>query len=61
MLSLCVDAFKSTLSREEDNVVSLDKDRKVNGTPTFFINGVRHDNSYALETLLAAIEAAMPS
>jgi protein-disulfide isomerase len=33
----------------------------VNGTPTFFINGLRHDDSYALETLLAAIEAAMPS
>ena len=33
----------------------------VNGTPTFFINGVRHDDSYELETLLAAIEAAMPS
>jgi protein-disulfide isomerase len=33
----------------------------VNGTPTFFINGGRHDDSYALETLLAAIEAAMPS
>jgi protein-disulfide isomerase len=33
----------------------------VNGTPTFFINGVRHDDPYELETLLAAIEAAMPS
>ena len=33
----------------------------VNGTPTFFINGVRHDDTYELETLLAAIEAAMPS
>jgi len=33
----------------------------VNGTPTFFINGVRHDDAYELETLLAAIEAAMPS
>ena len=33
----------------------------VNGTPTFFINGVRHDESYELETFLAAIEAAMPS
>jgi protein-disulfide isomerase len=32
----------------------------VNGTPTFFINGVRHDDSHELETLLAAIEAAMP-
>jgi protein-disulfide isomerase len=27
----------------------------VNGTPTFFINGVRHDGSYDLETLLAAL------
>ena len=31
----------------------------VNGTPTFYINGVRHDDSYALETLLAAIEDTM--
>jgi protein-disulfide isomerase len=31
----------------------------VNGTPTFFINGLRHDDSYDVETLLAAIEAAM--
>src|SRR5437588_2114340 len=33
----------------------------VNGTPTFFINGVRHDDSYAMDSLLASIEAAMPS
>src|SRR5213080_379375 len=33
----------------------------VNGTPTFFINGVRRDDSYELEARLAAIEAAMPS
>ncbi len=32
----------------------------VNGTPTFFINGVRHDESYEFDTLLAAIEQAMP-
>jgi protein-disulfide isomerase len=31
----------------------------VNGTPTFYINGVRHDASYDLPTLLAAIEAAL--
>jgi protein-disulfide isomerase len=31
----------------------------VNGTPTFFINGVRHDDSYELETLLAALERAV--
>jgi protein-disulfide isomerase len=27
----------------------------VNGTPTFFINGVRHDDSYDSETLLGAL------
>ena len=30
----------------------------VNGTPSFFINGMRHDGSYDLATLLAAIEEA---
>jgi protein-disulfide isomerase len=30
----------------------------VNGTPTFFINGQRHNGPYDLETLLAAIERA---
>ena len=30
----------------------------VNGTPTFFINGARHDESYDVETLLAALERA---
>jgi len=30
----------------------------VNGTPTFYINGVRHDDAYELETLLAALERA---
>ena len=30
----------------------------VNGTPTFFINGVRYDGSYELEYLQAAIEIA---
>jgi protein-disulfide isomerase len=29
----------------------------VNGTPAFFINGVRHDGSYAFEDLAAAIDA----
>jgi protein-disulfide isomerase len=31
----------------------------VNGTPTFFINGVRHDGAYDFDTLLNAIESAM--
>jgi protein-disulfide isomerase len=30
----------------------------VNGTPTFFVNGVRHNAGYDLETLLAAIRAS---
>jgi len=31
----------------------------VNGTPTFYINGVRHDGSYEIETLLAALERGL--
>jgi protein-disulfide isomerase len=30
----------------------------VNGTPTFFINGVRHDGSFQFESLLAAVMRA---
>ena len=30
----------------------------VNGTPTFFINGMRHDSSFDYDTLLEAVEAA---
>ena len=30
----------------------------VNGTPTFFINGLRHDDAWDFETLLRALEAA---
>jgi len=32
----------------------------VNGTPTFFINGQRHNGSYDFDTLLAALEAVLP-
>ncbi len=31
----------------------------VNGTPTFFINGVRHNGGYALDTLVKAIELVL--
>jgi protein-disulfide isomerase len=31
----------------------------VNGTPSFFINGIRHDGGYDLASLLAAIEEAL--
>jgi len=30
----------------------------VNGTPTFYINGVRHDDSFDTETLLTALQRA---
>jgi protein-disulfide isomerase len=30
----------------------------VNGTPTFYINGARHDDSYDVETMVAALERA---
>jgi protein-disulfide isomerase len=30
----------------------------VNGTPTFYINGKRHDSSYDIDTLLSALERA---
>jgi protein-disulfide isomerase len=30
----------------------------VNGTPSFYINGARYDDSYDLETLVAALEGA---
>ena len=33
----------------------------VNGTPTFFINGVRREDGFDLETLLAALESAGPT
>jgi|SRR5882724_522110 len=33
----------------------------VNGTPTFFINGQRHDASFDYDTLVTAIEAAASS
>jgi protein-disulfide isomerase len=33
----------------------------VNGTPTFFINGARHDGAYDLDVLLEAVERASAS
>ena len=30
----------------------------VNGTPTFYVNGARHDDSYEFDTLLAALQRA---
>jgi protein-disulfide isomerase len=33
----------------------------VNGTPTFYINGLRHDGGYEVESLLGALERAADS
>ena len=33
----------------------------VNGTPTFYINGTRHDDSYDVETMVASLERAATS
>jgi protein-disulfide isomerase len=33
----------------------------VNGTPTFYVNGVRHDDSYDIETLFGALQRAAAS
>jgi len=32
----------------------------VNGTPTFYINGLRHDDSVDFDTLLSAIQRPTP-
>ena len=32
----------------------------VNGTPTFYINGARHDGTYEFEQLVGAVRAALP-
>lgn len=62
-LDLDVDRFASDLKTH----VHRDKVRSsfmsgvrsgVNGTPTFFINGVRHDGDYEFETLSAALSLA---
>jgi protein-disulfide isomerase len=31
----------------------------VNGTPTFFVNGMRHDGGYDLEALLEALRVEL--
>jgi protein-disulfide isomerase len=55
------DKFRSDMSRHSYRSM-IDKSlgegiaSGVEGTPTFFINGVRHDGSFDLETLLAAIK-----
>ncbi len=60
---LDVERFRDGLRRGvgaakiEDDVDSADQSG-VTGTPTFFVNGRRHDGAYDVETLSAAVRAA---
>lgn len=63
VLGLDVDVFK----KETAEHVHADRVREdfmsgvrsgVNGTPTFFIKGGRHDESYEFDPLLSALERA---
>ena len=62
-LGLDLDAFERDLT-EHVHAARVHEDfiggvrSGVNGTPTFYINGTRHDDSYDLDTLLAALKQA---
>ena len=64
VLGLDVERFASDLSTHryaprvrEDFLTGVRSG--VNGTPTFFVNGIRHNGGYDTESLLMAIEAAV--
>lgn len=62
-LGLDLEVFNAALSRHSEAQRVREDFRSgvrsgVNGTPTFFINGVRHDGAYDFDLLLAAIERA---
>jgi predicted DsbA family dithiol-disulfide isomerase len=62
-LGLDVDRFADELARHihaprvRDDFMSGVRSG-LNGTPAFYINGLRHDDSYELETMIAAIARA---
>lgn len=63
-LDLDMERFEKEVFENHDYVDRIQEDfmtgvrSGVNGTPTFFINGVRHDRSWDRETLLTALEEA---
>ena len=62
-LGLDVDRFTEQLRRHEHaGRIASDVDDAdlsgVSGTPTFFVNGIRHQGAYDIETLTAAVRAA---
>jgi protein-disulfide isomerase len=60
-LSLDLDEFRREFAGQEV-ATKLEQDVRggirsgVNGTPTFFINGIRHDDSFEYPVLLAALQ-----
>jgi protein-disulfide isomerase len=62
-LDLDLDRFWSDIRRHEyaprvaEDVASADASG-VSGTPTFFINGRRHQGAYDIDTLTASVRAA---
>jgi protein-disulfide isomerase len=54
------DARSAAIATRVDSDIEGGARSGVNGTPTFFINGVRHDDSFDYETLVAAVRAALP-
>jgi protein-disulfide isomerase len=62
-LGLDVDRFEREL-REHVHAARVREDfmsgvrSGVNGTPTFYVNGVRHDDSYDYDTMLGALQRA---
>ena len=65
-LDLDVDRFvrdlvRHTFASRVDEDLQSGTHSGVNGTPTFFINGHRHDGPFDIDSLLAAIAKAMPS
>ena len=62
-LGLDVDRFTDELRRHEHaGRIASDVDDAdlsgVSGTPTFFVNGIRHQGAYDIDTLTAAVRAA---
>ncbi|GAC1362627.1 MAG: hypothetical protein NVS2B12_05170 [Ktedonobacteraceae bacterium] len=66
VLDLNIESFQQDMKRhtyahrvQED--VESGRHSRVSGTPTFFINGVLHDETYKLEVLLPAIKKIIES
>ena len=63
-LGLDTERFKQELTHHVyahrvDEDTESGRHSRVNGTPTFFINGRRHDDTYELDVLLPAIQRAI--